>query len=116
MDRGAVPPQELITEIRAFLQRAGVENAIFFGSRARGDSHPHSDLNLILLSPRFAERRLSKLLPELQRHWKSDLYVEFIPLSPEEFEEMQRWNSLAREAAEEGVRIRIDLDQSEETR
>ncbi|MEA3401196.1 MAG: nucleotidyltransferase domain-containing protein [Armatimonadota bacterium] len=110
MDRDTVQREELIEEIRRFLRRVGVEDAIFFGSRARGDERPHSDLNLVLLSESFEGRPLGKLLPELQREWKLDLQLELLPCTPQHFEEMQEWNSLAREAAERGIRIHVDLE------
>ncbi len=109
MDRGAVHREELIEEIRRFMRRVGVEHAVFFGSRARGDERPHSDLNLVLLDERFEGERLGRLLQELQREWKSDLHVGLLPCSPEQFVEMQEWNSLAREAAQHGVRLHVDL-------
>ena len=95
------------------MQRVGVEDAIFFGSRERGDEHPHSDLNLVLLADRFEDGTLSKLLPELQEAWKIDLQLELLPCSAEEFEEMQEWNTLAREAAENGLHIHVDVDEAE---
>ena len=115
MDRSAIPREKLIEEIRRFMHRIGVQDAIFFGSRERGDEHPHSDLNLVLLDERFTDRRLSRLLSELQRAWKMDVQIEMLPCSPDEFEEMQGWNSLAREAAERGLRIHIDMSDDEET-
>ena len=114
MDRSAVPRGELIEEIRKFMRRVGVRDAIFFGSRERGDERPHSDLNLVLLDERFAGQKLGKLLPELQKHWKIDTHVELLPCSPEEFEEMQEWNTLACDAAASGLHIHIDEDANEE--
>ncbi|MFO8080046.1 MAG: nucleotidyltransferase domain-containing protein [Armatimonadota bacterium] len=114
MDRDAVPREELIEEVREFMRRVKVEEAIFFGSRERGDEHPYSDLNLVLLSERFEGRPLSKLLPELQKAWKSDLQLELLPVSPDEFEEMQEWNALAQDAAENGLHIHVELDTTEE--
>jgi len=87
------------------MERVGVREAIFYGSRAEGTARPHSDLNLVLLSEAFAGRPLAKLLQELQGQWKLDVYVEMLPVSREEFEEMRSWNSLAREADEHGLRI-----------
>jgi len=113
MDRDAVPREELIAEIRAFMRRAGVQHAIFFGSRERDNARPHSDVNLILIDDRFRGQRLSKLLQELQRHWKSDTHAQMLPVSPEEFEEMREWNPLAREAAERGLRLHVDPDEEE---
>lgn len=113
MDRNAVPREELIAEIRAFMRRAGIEHAIFFGSRERGNARPHSDVNLILLDERFHGQRLSTLLQELQRHWKSDIFPTMLPVSPKEFEEMRAWNALVREAAERGLRLHVDPDEEE---
>ena len=116
MDRGSIRREELIAEIKDFMRRVGVARAIFFGSRARGDERPHSDLNLVLLDDRFEGRGLSRLLQELQARWKSDLHVEMLPCSPEQFEEMQEWNPLAREAARRGIPIHVDLDDEEQTK
>jgi predicted nucleotidyltransferase len=115
VDRGKVPREELIEEIRAFMRRVSVEEAIFFGSRQRGDERPHSDLNLVLFDDRFAGRPLSKLLPELQAKWRWDIQVELLPCSREQFDEMQEWNTLAREAAEQGMHITVDLNEPEES-
>jgi len=96
------------------MRRVGVEHAIFFGSRERGDERPHSDLNLILLDDRFEGQGLSRLLQELQSKWKSDVQLELLPCSPEQFAEMQEWNPLAREAAQRGLSIHIHLSDEEQ--
>ena len=111
MFRGTIPREELTEEIRRFMRRVGVEHAIFFGSRQRGDNRPHSDLNLVLLDERFAGKRLGRLLPELQEAWKIDLQLELLPSSPGEFEEMQEWNTLAREASQNGLHLYICGDE-----
>ncbi len=109
MDRDGTEIESLIEEVRAFMARVGVAEAIFHGSRACGDARPHSDLNLVLLSEAFAGRPLCTMLQDLQAQWKLDVYVEMLPVSPEEFEEMKSWNSLAQQADECGVRVTIDL-------
>ena len=108
MDRDGTEIESLIEEVRAFMARMGVGEAIFHGSRACGKERPHSDLNLVLLSDAFAGRPLCKTLQDLQAQWKLDVYVEMLPVSRDEFEEMRPWNSLAQEADERGVRIEID--------
>ncbi len=115
MDRGAVPREELIEEIERFMRRVGVRDAIFFGSRARGDERPHSDLNLVLLDDRFEGQGLSRLLQELQSKWKSDVHLELLPCSQEQFAEMQEWSPLAREAARRGLHLHIDLKEEEQS-
>lgn len=114
MDRGGADREELIEEIRRFLIRVRVPEAIFFGSRERGDFRPHSDVNLVLLSDAFAGEPLPALLRRLQRRWHADVLVEMLPLTPQEFEEMQAWSQLAKEAAERGVRITVILDSEAE--
>ena len=110
MDRGGAEREELIQEIRRFLVRVGVREALFFGSRERGDPRPHSDVNLVLLSDAFAGEPLPALLTRLQRRWHADVLVDMLPVTPQEFEEMQTWSELAKEAAARGVRIAVDLD------
>ncbi len=109
MDTQATELEGLVEEIRAFMMRVGVAEAIFYGSRACGKSRPHSDLNLVLLSDAFAGRPLCKILQELHAHWKLDMYLEILPVSADEFEEMKSWNSLAQEAEKCGMRIQIDI-------
>jgi len=113
VDRGGADREELIEEIRHFLARVGVAEAIFFGSRERDDARPHSDLNLVLLSESFEGRPLPRLLKELQRRWHCDVQLEMLPVTPQEFEEMQDWNRLAAEAAQRGVRITVAPSQEE---
>ena len=108
MDTGAVDTEQLIEEIRAFMRRIGVREAILYGSRACGRERPHSDVNLVLLSDAFAGRPLCQMLQDLQTEWKLDLHLEMLPVSPQEFEDMRSWNSLAREADECGLRIVVD--------
>lgn len=97
------------------MRRVGVEHAIFFGSRERGDERPHSDLNLILLDDRFERQGLATSLQQLQAKWRSDVHVELLPCSPEQFSEMQEWNPLAREAAARGLPLHIDLSEEEQS-
>jgi predicted nucleotidyltransferase len=114
MDRERTEIEGLIEEVRAFMRRVGVGEAIFYGSRAYGAERPHSDLNLVLLSEAFAGRPLAKMLQDLQAQWKLDVYVEMLPVSPEEFEEMKSWNSLAQEADECGVRVSVRTEENEQ--
>jgi len=86
-----------------------VPEAIFFGSRERGDFRPHSDLNLLLISESFAGQPLPVLLRRLHEAWHADVLLEMLPVTPEELEDMKSWNRLCQEALERGVRITVDL-------
>jgi len=87
------------------LRRHGVQRAVLFGSLARNEPSPHSDVDLILVMPtarRFLERydpilaELNSLLPG----------IAFEPLiyTPEEFEFMRHRPFVAK-ALREGVTI-----------
>jgi len=44
---------ELIEEVRAFMRRVGVREAVLFGSRARNEHVEDSDVDLTLVSEQF---------------------------------------------------------------
>ena len=51
--------QEIIDRLRqneAALRARGVSHAALFGSRARGEARPDSDLDLLVIEPDFARR------------------------------------------------------------
>ena len=79
--------------------------AIVFGSRARGDALSRSDLDLILVSPRFAS------LPFLERpvHVLEALGypggLELLCYTPEEFETKREELGLVRVACSEGFEL-----------
>ena len=87
------------------LRRHGIQRAVLFGSLARGEPSPHSDVDMILVvgtRKRFLDRydpilgELNSLLPG----------IAFEPLiyTPEEFEAMRRRPFIAK-ALREGVTI-----------
>jgi len=79
--------------------------AIVFGSRARGDALSTSDLDLILVSPRFAS------VPFLQRPvqvLESLGYpggLELLCYTPEEFERKREELGIVRVAVTEGIEL-----------
>ena len=104
MDSRAVP-RPLKSFVHRVLSEFGPAQVILFGSRARGDAHPNSDYDLIVVSVafkciRFYDRhvRIYTLLP-----WNID--VDVICLTPEEFEARSKSLSIIAEAAREGVEL-----------
>jgi len=98
--------EELIKEVRAFLRRASVEEAILYGSYARGDARAWSDVDLIVISPGFEEEPFLDRLPVLYDAW--DIlrpYPELLAYTPEEFEEARHRLGIERIAHREGIRI-----------
>jgi hypothetical protein len=86
-------------------ERFGPLRAIVFGSRARGDALSTSDLDLILVSPRFAS------MPFLQRPVRvleSLGYpggLELLCYTPDEFEAKREEMGIVRVALEEGIAL-----------
>jgi predicted nucleotidyltransferase len=68
-----------VLQIRELARRHGVENVRVFGSEARGEAHPESDLDLLIrLAPGRGFRDLMDFCEEIERalHRKVDVVVE----------------------------------------
>lgn len=85
--------------------RYEIETMILFGSRARGRTHRFSDVDLIIVSPRFRRKNIAARASQLYLEWDIDLPVDFLCYTPEEFEVLSRRPSLVREALREGIPI-----------
>ncbi|BES81628.1 nucleotidyltransferase domain-containing protein [Pyrodictium abyssi] len=84
----------------------GPLTAILVGSYARGDFNAWSDVDVILISPRFRGLRVPERLIAVD----APPGYEVVAWTPEEFEEMlSRRNPLAVEAVVHGVVLRDDL-------
>ena len=100
---------ESIEEIKRFMHRAPVEEAILCGSRARGDHLRTSDVDLTLISPRFEGTRPYRRLAELHQQWDASLpFLEVLAYTPEEFAQAKECLGIDQIAAVEGNRIILD--------
>lgn len=103
----------LIREIREYLQRVNVEEAILYGSYTRGDERRYSDADLILISPRFEGVRFLDRLPPLYLEWRLVRPpIEPLAYTPEEFEKARKQPGIERIAHREGIRITIGEDET----
>ena len=76
---------------------------ILFGSHARGEAHPHSDIDLLVVFSECADKRKAAI--EIRRVLK-DIPVpkDIIVSTPEELERKRDWSgSVLRYAQQEGV-------------
>jgi hypothetical protein len=86
-------------------ERLAPLHVILFGSRARGDALSTSDLDLILVSPRFAA------VPFLERPVRVLEVLgypgglELLCYTPEEFEAKREEMGIVRVAVEEGIAL-----------
>ncbi len=98
LNREALEAQ--LSDIRRRLPGMGVQKAILFGSLARGDVTPFSDLDLIIVQEtdaRFLDR-LEPFYAGLDLRVDADILV----YTPEELAEMQTWNRFIQQALREG--------------
>lgn len=99
--------ERLIDEILAFMRRVGVEEAILYGSFARGEAISTSDVDLLVMSPRFAGSRPHLRLAALIDAWPGDLPpLEVLAYTPQEFEQARRGFGIERIADQEGIHLR----------
>jgi predicted nucleotidyltransferase len=100
-------PADVMRRVRAFKSEASrlvpIDRLIVFGSYARGDRRPDSDVDMIIVSRAFAGVSFLKRSVKLRLLWKTGIPVDMICLTPEEFEEKRRRVSLVSVAVEEGV-------------
>ena len=78
---------------------------IAFGSRVRGDALSTSDLDLILVSPRFAAVPFLRRPVEVLEMLDYPGGLELLCYTPEEFEEKRRELGIVRVALEEGITL-----------
>jgi len=79
------------------------EKIILFGSRARGDADPESDIDLLLICKDFTSRRDLKLRVRDLFAWP-DFSMDLFVLTPEEFERQKDVvSTVGRIASREGV-------------
>ncbi len=84
-------PTDLLPAISALAQSAGARRVVLFGSRARGDNRPRSDIDLAVWGLTFSQSlRLSGELEELPTLLKFDLVNVGPDTSPKLIESIQR--------------------------
>jgi hypothetical protein len=105
--------ERLVEEIRDYLRRVEVEEAILYGSYACGEERQYSDADLILISPRFEGVRFLDRIPPLYMAWRLVRPpIEPLAYTPDEFEQARKQLGIERIAHEEGIRIRADDEEN----
>ncbi|OGS45258.1 MAG: hypothetical protein A3K66_03715 [Euryarchaeota archaeon RBG_16_67_27] len=105
------PTDGLVRRLQRFRRKVAgrykIERMILFGSYARGRTHRFSDVDLIVVSPRFRRKNISARASPLYLEWDLELPVDFLCYTPEEFEALSKRPSLVREALGEGITIPV---------
>ncbi len=90
--------------VRRVREKYRITQAIFFGSRARGDCLVDSDYDIVLVSPDFQGvffSQRSALMYDFWTHWP--LEIEPLCCTPEEFEVKKKQIGIVSEAVKEGI-------------
>jgi len=100
--------EEADSRITGFLRKVrkkySINQAILFGSRARGEHLKNSDYDIILVSADFRDiffTKRSALMYDFWQHWPID--IEPLCYTPEEFEAKKNQIGIVSEAIKEGV-------------
>ncbi|HLC84909.1 MAG TPA: nucleotidyltransferase domain-containing protein [Candidatus Nanoarchaeia archaeon] len=82
-----------------------IKEIILFGSRAQGKGGKYSDVDLIIVSPKFKNLDFVERGMKMYDYWSLDLPVDFLCYTPSEFTRAKQQASIVREAMKKGVRI-----------
>ena len=107
----AAPPvdpevERFLNEWLAPIREAFAPEALFlFGSRVSGSAHDWSDIDIVLVSRRFAGQRTLDRLRTFRELIDPRCHVDVLCLTPEEFERRRNGPNIVAEAVRTGVRI-----------
>ena len=82
-----------------------IEKMIFFGSRAKGKPHRYSDIDLVIVSPKFRKLDFIQRGSKMYDYWNIDYPVDFLCYTPKEFNKLKKQVTIVREAIKEGIEI-----------
>lgn len=99
----------IVEELRKFKRKVkdelGVDEVIVFGSAAEGVVRKDGDVDLIIVSREYEQKHFVDRGIELYDYWHLPYPVDFICLSPTEFERMKKEVSIVSEALKHGIRL-----------
>ena len=82
-----------------------VKKIILFGSRATGKTHKWSDFDVVIVSDDFEGKKSYERGQGFYDYWGYDYPVDFLLLTPEEFEKLKNKITIVKNAVEEGIEI-----------
>lgn len=82
-----------------------INKIILFGSMAKGSFHTDSDIDLIVVSPKFRGLNFFQRGAKMYDYWDLNYPVDFLCYTPEEFNKLKKQITILREAVENGIEI-----------
>jgi predicted nucleotidyltransferase len=101
------PAHELDARIVKTFRPVNPKKIILFGSVARKEADPFSDIDVIVVYP--TPKRFLDRLEELYKNWSIPRAVDILAYTPEEYEVLIKENDFVREAVEKGRLIYEDV-------
>lgn len=95
----------LTKAIQEFQRATRIQQVIVIGSHATAQAGPDSDVDLVLIDPRFEGIKSFRRARGLHKSWSSPQPVDFLCYTPEEFERLRDRPTVVREAAQHGILI-----------
>ena len=83
-----------------------IKKMIFFGSRATGKPRRWSDIDLIIVSPKFRKLDFFKRGARMYDYWDLRMPVDFLCYTPEQFKKLKKQITMVREAVETGIEVK----------
>lgn len=87
-------------------KRIDISRVIFFGSRASGKPHKDSDIDLLIVSKDFRDKKFRYRAIGFYDYWDLDYPVDFLCYTPEEFNKLKNQITIVREAVENGIEVK----------
>lgn len=101
---------ETIKILKNFLKKAKkitqIDRMVLFGSRARGEEKEESDIDVIIISESFKNKKSYKRSSEFYYLWDLPQEIDIICLTSEEFEKKRQQVGIIKTAYKEGIEIR----------
>ena len=101
--------KKLIVQLKQFkkkiMKKHNVKEIIFFGSMAKGKPHKWSDVDILIVSPKFKGKSVLKRSPDLYLEWNLDYPVDFLCYTPEEYKKYSKMETIVKQAVKEGIKI-----------
>ena len=102
--------KHLTNRLKLFKERVDkdlpIRKIILFGSMASGKSGKDSDVDLIIVSPKFKSMDFFERGAKMYDYWNLRMPVDFLCYTPEEFKKLSKQVTIVSEAVKHGIEIK----------
>lgn len=102
--------RKIVKELKKFEKnlnkKVRLDKVIFFGSMVSGKPHKDSDIDLIIVSKDFYNKKFRYRAIGFYKYWNLNYPVDFLCYTPKEFNKLKNQVTIVREAVENGIEIK----------